>query len=115
MPRVTVTSGDVTIGLSRAEKLWTLSGDVRIPLDAIVDVAVVTDPLPAVHGLRSPGLSIPGRIKLGTWRSRRGRQFVAVRRGQRAVALTLRNHNFARALVGVDDPEQTCTQIERAR
>lgn len=103
MTTVQITDHDVTVELTRAEKLGALHGDVRIPRSQIRSVEPITDAIAAPRGLRSPGLAVPGLVKLGVWRSRHGRQFVAVRKGIPGVRLTLEGHRFAEVVLSVAD------------
>jgi hypothetical protein len=57
--RIDVTEGDVTLRLTRAERLATLRGDIRIPRSAIVSAEALDDPSSPLWelsvGLRAPG------------------------------------------------------------
>ncbi|MEV4709313.1 hypothetical protein [Actinoplanes sp. NPDC049316] len=81
MSVVSMTPSTLTIGLTTAEKVAGLRGDVTVPLTAITSVEVVPDALTAARGLRAPGLALPGRRKIGTWRTRSGAEFVLAGRG----------------------------------
>ncbi len=86
MATITLDSTDVAVRLSSAEKLFGLRPhDLRLPLAAVSDVTVHDDGLAAARGVRAPGLAVPGRTKIGTWRRRGARAFVSVRRGVPAV------------------------------
>ncbi len=99
--------GDATLVVSftRPEKVFGLLRDQHIPLTAVHGVEVVPDGLTAAKGLRAPGLGLPGRRKLGTWRSRTGTTLVAVRGHGPAVRVTLAGHRYAALLVTTEDPE----------
>jgi hypothetical protein len=103
VPTVHVTPDMFTVRLSRVEKVAGLLRDLRVPLTAVRDVAVVPDGLAAARGVRAPGLGIPGRRKLGTWRRRGGSTYVAVRRGEPALDVTLTGARYARVLVATPD------------
>lgn len=104
MATITVTDQDVTVELTRREKLAGLLGDVRIPRSQIRSVEALDDPVRAPRGLRAPGLALPGVVKVGTWRSREyGRQYVAVRRGVPGVRLHLDGHRYREVVLSVAD------------
>ena len=103
MDTVRLTSDHLRVRLSLAEKVWGLHGDLDIPRSAIRAADVVTDGLSAAAGLRAPGLAIPGRVKMGTWRGRRARRFVMVRRGQPALRLALEGQRYDTVLVSTPD------------
>ncbi|SFU03495.1 Pyridine nucleotide-disulphide oxidoreductase [Geodermatophilus amargosae] len=73
------------------------------PRSAITSAEAVSDGLAAARGLRAPGLAIPGRRKIGTWRGRGARRFVDVRRGQPALRLRLQGQHYDELLIGHDD------------
>lgn len=108
-------SSELTVELTAAEKVAGLHGDVTIPLTAITAVDVVPDALAAARGLRAPGLSLPGRAKIGTWRTKDGAEFVVAGRGQAGVRLTLTGHKLASVLIGDDDAEALAARIRAAR
>jgi hypothetical protein len=99
MSTIHVTGDAVEIHLSPAEKIGALHGDLRVPRRAIRAAEVVEDGLAATCGLRAPGLAIPGRVKIGTWRGRRATLFVAVRRGEPALRLALYEQRYDTVLV----------------
>jgi hypothetical protein len=115
MSAVSLTAAELTVELTPAEKVAGLHGDVTVPLTAIAGVAVVPDALAAAHGLRAPGLSLPGARKIGTWRTKDGAEFVVAGRGQAGVRLTLTGHKLASLLVGDDDAEALAERIRAAR
>jgi hypothetical protein len=86
---MTVNADALQVELTAREKIAGLHGNIRVPIAAVRDVRVEPDALAAVRGLRAPGLSIPGRTKIGTWRRRGSRGFVVARRGVPAVRVTL--------------------------
>jgi hypothetical protein len=65
---------------------------------------VVPEPLTAVRGPRAPGLALPRRRKVGTWRRPGERTLVCVRKGQPALRVRLEGARYDCLLVGVDDP-----------
>ncbi|GAA1970515.1 hypothetical protein GCM10009817_08030 [Terrabacter lapilli] len=115
MSAVHLNPSELTVELTPAEKVAGLHGDVTIPLAAVTAVDVVPDALAATHGLRAPGLSLPGVRKVGTWRTGNGSEFVVATRGQGGVRLTLTGHEFASVLLGDDDAEALATRIRTAR
>jgi hypothetical protein len=115
MSAVHLTDQELRVELTRTEKLAGLHGDLRIPLAAITGVEVVPDALTATRGLRAPGLALPGRRKIGTWRTRTGAEFVNTRRGQAGVRLALSGHRLASVLLGDDDAAGLAARIRAAR
>jgi hypothetical protein len=112
MSTVTLTDSTFEVSLTPLEKLGGFSGDVRVPRRAITSVELVGDGLAAVRGLRAPGLALPGRIKLGTWRGRGGATFVAVRRGEPALRLELEGERYASVLVSTPEAEALARRLQ---
>jgi hypothetical protein len=111
MSAVVVDGDAVRIVLTRAEKLAGLTRDLVVPLADVVAVGVVDEPIGATTGIRAPGLGIPGRRKVGTWRGRGRREFVCVRRGEPAVELVVSGQRFDSYLVGTPDADAAATAI----
>lgn len=103
MATVTITPDHIAITFTTAEKLGGLLRDQRIPRSSVVAVDVVPDGYAATSGLRSPGLGIPGRRKIGTWRSRGRKHLVSVRRGEPALRISARGQRYDDFIVGTSD------------
>jgi hypothetical protein len=112
MATITVTPTNIEITFTTAQKLGGLVRDQRIPRTAVKSVAVVEDGYGATTGLRAPGLGIPGRRKLGTWRSRGRRHLVDVRRGEPAVRIELTGQHYDTLVIGT--PAATSVAAELA-
>ncbi len=80
--------GALRVRLSRFDRVFGLLGDLEVDVDDLTSVEVADDGLGAVRGWRVPGLAWPGRVKVGTWRSRGGRWYVVARRGLPALVVT---------------------------
>lgn len=105
MSTITFGPSSTTVHLTLPEKLVSFRGDITVPSDSITSVDVVEDALAHVHGMRAPGLGVPGARKVGTWRYDGQRMFVSVRRGQSAVRVSLQpGGTWATLLIGCDDP-----------
>lgn len=107
-------SGNLVLRLARWEKLGSFHGDLTFPITAVQDVDVSQQPFREIRGLRAPGTGVPGRVALGTWRYRGGKDFVAVYRGQPAVVVRLRDAPFRRLVVSSDDADALATAIRSA-
>ena len=105
MAELVIDDTTVRVELSALER----AGAVRLD-DLVVDRAAVTlvrsttEPFGELRGLRAPGTGFPGRIALGTWRGRFGKDFVSIRgHDAEAVVIELTGAPWARLVVGVDD------------
>lgn len=107
MATITSTPTTLSVTFTTFEKVAGLLRDISVPRSAVAAVTVEPDGIRAAKGLRAPGLGLPGRRKIGTWR-RRGdgrtrRTAVSVRRGQPAVRIELLGTSWDQLLIGHDD------------
>jgi hypothetical protein len=115
MANVLIQNGTVTLQLTTGEKVAGLHGDLEFPLSAVTSVEVVPDALAAAHGLRAPGLSLPGVRKVGTWRTKEGSEFVVASAGQSGVRLHLQGEKLSSVLIGDVDAAELARTIDAAR
>jgi alpha/beta superfamily hydrolase len=112
MATMTVDSNAVEIRLSHAEAAFALRRrHLRVPLAAVDDVAVEADGVAAATGLRAPGLAVPGRMKVGTWRRRGQRTLVSTRRGMPAVRVIFSGAGVDEVLIGSPHAHAVATAI----
>ena len=109
MSTIVITEDSLTVRPTALDRVAGLIRAQVVDRSAITDVDVVEDGLSAARGLRAPGLAVPGRRKVGTWRGRGVTRFVDVRRGQPALRIRLRGHRYDELLVG-DDAAATLAQ-----
>lgn len=102
MAAISITPTHVEVRFSTAEKVGGLVRDQVIPRNSIASVDLVDDGYAATEGVRAPGLGVPGRRKVGTWRSKGTRHLVSVRRGQPAVRIALTGQRYDTMLLGTD-------------
>jgi hypothetical protein len=114
MATITNTEKELQLTLTRRERIAALHGDIRVPLSAVRDVRVTEDAVGAARGLRAPGLNLPHRIKIGTWRGRGRRQFLVARRDIPAVHIFLTGTGFDELVVSLPDAHRVADEL-RAR
>jgi hypothetical protein len=110
MATLTITGDTLQVRFSTFEKVLGLVRDHSYPLSAVASTRVEADGLAAARGLRAPGLGVPGRRKIGTWRGR-SRTLVSVRRDQPAVVVDLAGQRFARLVIGTDDAAAVAARL----
>ena len=113
MAKLIVDDQEITVSLSAVEKLEALHGNVTVPRSAVARVRTVPDGMVEVHGLRAPGTGLPGVIKVGTWRSRKGKTFAVCHGRRPAIVLDLVGSTYDRLVVTVDDPEHAMRSLAR--
>lgn len=101
MAEVHLTRESLNVVLSPWEKVAALHRDLRLPLAAVTDVDVVADPLAEVTGVRAPGLHLPRRSKIGTWRSRGRRIFAVAHANEPALRIGLAGAGYDAVIVSV--------------
>ena len=106
-----VHDGTLTLSFTPAQKVAGLLRDQQVPLTAVQAVEVIPDGLEAARGLRAPGLALPGRHKIGTWRSSAGKSLVAVHGHRPAVRLTLDGQRYTTLLLTTDAPEELAASL----
>lgn len=90
---------ELTVHMSRWERIGSLHVDVRVPCSSVVDVRVVPDGLVARRGVKLVGSGIPGVLILGTTCHGGGKDFCVVRGHGPAIEIDLDGEVFARLLV----------------
>jgi alpha-beta hydrolase superfamily lysophospholipase len=99
MATIVLEEDRLKLRLTTAEKLLGLHGDIDVPLAAVHDARVEPDAVAAASGLRAAGLTIPGRVKIGTGHRRGRRRFVSARAGVPAVRVRLTGQAMVDLLV----------------
>ncbi|MGH1393201.1 MAG: hypothetical protein ACRAVC_04095 [Trichormus sp.] len=81
-----------------------------IPLNNITS-AVTTEPVSSWTEIRSPGTSIPGVIKAGTYYSSRGKEFWYVTQDKNYLTLELNHESFKRIILTIDNHQDWAERI----
>ena len=100
------------VRLTRGERWAALRrNDVTVPWAEVRSVEAVADPFRLVLGLRAPGLALPWRTKIGTWRSHGRKTFAVTRKGLPGLRITLQHSSFDEILVNAGDLTALLEQI----
>jgi hypothetical protein len=111
MATVQRTGDQVSVRFTTSEKLLGLVRDHTFPASSVTSAEVVEDAVHAARGLRSPGLGLPGRRLIGTWRRSGEKSLVSVRHGQPALRLRLTGQQFDTLLLGTDDAAALASEL----
>lgn len=115
MTTISLTDQTLSLRFTRSEKIAGLLRDQDLPAAAVVRAEVVPDGLAALRGVRAPGLGLPGRRGIGTWRTRRGTTLASVRAGRPALRVELSGTRWVELLLDVESPERTADALATAR
>lgn len=100
MAELSVDSGHLNLRLSGWEKVGSLRrSDVSVPMTSVAAVKRLGNARHGIRGMRAPGTGWPGRIALGSWRTRRTVDFVAVTRNEPGYLIELEGERFNRLVV----------------
>ncbi len=100
MAHLTVGDGQLEVELSRWEKVGSLRrSNVSVPLSSVVSVTRLDNARDGIRGMRAPGTGLPGVIALGTWRTRRTVDFVAVSGSEPGYQIELQGESFDRLVI----------------
>ena len=116
MAGLAIQGDELVVTLSPFERMAALHGDVRVPLGAVSEICLESDPWCALRGIRAPGTGFPGVIAYGVRRGTGGRpDFAAVLGRGAAVRVELaEGAPYARLLVTVADPQATVAAVTGA-
>lgn len=115
MATIHLTSQTLSVRFTTAEHLAGLIRDIDVPRNAVTAVAVELDGVHATSGLRAPGLALPGRRKVGTWRgfgAQPRRTAVCVRGGQPAVRIALAGQKWDQLLICATDAKAVAAELD---
>jgi len=106
MARLELDGDDLVLRLGPWERLGALQrDDMRVSTAAISSARAVDSAYGEVRGLRIPGTGVPGRLLLGTWRTRRSKSFIAVRGKGPGCVIELADAPFDRWVVSEPLPD----------
>ncbi len=112
MADIEMETSDLRVALTRGEKWAALRrSDLTIPWSQIQTVEVVAEPYRLVHGLRAPGLAVPWRTRIGTWRAKGRKIFAVTTRHTPGIRLELQGHDFAQVLLSLPAPDGLAEQL----
>jgi hypothetical protein len=112
MVRIGVGKDDVIITLDAKEKFLAMKRRVAIPKEGIVSVS--TERAKPSWISFKMGTHFPRGFMAGTFWTRKGKSFYYVRDFAQCVTLHLKNHEYSRVVIEVDDKEQVAKELKEA-
>jgi hypothetical protein len=103
----------VILGLSRKERLFAFHSSPQVKYSDIISIRKVAKVWrrKIIRGLRAPGTGIPYFAALGTWRMRRGKNFVVVYRKRPAYVFTFGASEFNQWIVTPDNSAEEMASL----
>jgi hypothetical protein len=114
---ITIEDGNLVVEMHGIDIVYSTRHKIEYPLAHVVDAQVVTDLLAQSHvGWKIAGGYWPGAFRNGYFREHGTRVFWNVRplKTSRAVAITLKDQDTVRLVLGVEDPEAVAAMINAA-
>jgi hypothetical protein len=112
MTEVTIRDKQLVVEIKGWDKFWSFKKRLEIPLDHVLGVREAVNE--RVSGFRAPGTRVPGIITAGTFRKQGKKIFWDVHNRANAIAIDLREAEFAKLVIEVSDPEKTIAEIQTA-
>jgi hypothetical protein len=112
---LSIAEGKLTLHVRGADKLWAFKSTLEIPLVHITSARA--DPEVArgwSHGIRMPGINVPGVITAGTFYQDGKRVFWDVHRPEKTIVIDLQDERYNELVVEVDDPDAAVKLIQNA-
>jgi hypothetical protein len=114
MSRVKIENGQLIVTMQGARKFFTLKGEIATPLHNVEGAAVglawkeLPDLFDKIAGTNA------AFYYGGTFVQEGDKVFFDLRKKEDAVVISLKDENFKRLIIGVEDPEATVKYIEEA-
>jgi len=117
MTIVEIDDSQLTVHIQGWHRFWALKNSITVRLENVTAVRADPDPdaIKSLHGLKAPGARVPGMIAAGTFRSIGSKEFWDIGRNHsKILVIELRNDQYGRLVVDVEDPVLVAGQIETA-
>jgi hypothetical protein len=112
---VELTGDALIVHVRGMDRLWALKSRLEIPLAHVVSAEVCPEvALGWRMSIRAPGTHMPGVITAGTFYKEGERVFWDVHDPESTVVIHLKDDQYARLIIEVDDPPATAAAIQRA-
>ncbi len=111
MNKVTISRKQVRIEITGWDKFWAFKGSLSIPRESISRVYKYDGSIKPPW-CRAPGTAIPKVIISGTYYGRGRKEFWNTHFRQGALVLDLKNAEYTRIVVDVDDPDEVLSELE---
>lgn len=116
MVELSIHDGILDVRLKGLHKVWALKSRIRVPLSKVREVRHDPGATMPWTAIRMPGTYVPGVITSGTYYvGGKKKEFWDVVRRERIVVIELKDAEYDRLVVEVEDPLVAVRMIEEAR
>jgi hypothetical protein len=115
MAQVELTDDALIVHVRGLDRLFALRNRVEVPLSHVVGAEA--DPEEARklwHGVRAGGTWVPGFVTAGTFYQSGERVFWDVHKPENTIVIRLKEEQFGRLVIEVEDPETTVARVNEA-
>ncbi|MBO1299130.1 MULTISPECIES: hypothetical protein [Enterococcus] len=116
MAKVEIKNDQLIISMEGARKLWAMKSEIATPLTNVMGATAdpdVWEDTPK-FGEKRVGVDAYGHYFAGTFVQDSNKIFYDLKRKEDAVVITLKDEEFSRLIIGVEDPQATVAMIEQA-
>lgn len=118
MASIVVHSKGISVKLTLAEKIWSVSGDFEIPVTSIRGAEVVDGKalniFKGISWAMRVGTALPGLYYAGRFLRKGGADFLVVRAGKPALQLNLSGKPYLRVILTVPNAEKVAEDVNSA-
>jgi hypothetical protein len=113
MTTITCDDKDLTVNVEGLDKLLAFKGNVTIPLKHVEKIEKNTEPLMDFkHATLGIGTIFAGRIQTGSFSEDGEKSFWDVRDPLKAILITLKDEEYGKIIIEVEDPERTISEVQ---
>ncbi|GAJ27279.1 hypothetical protein JCM15457_2252 [Liquorilactobacillus sucicola DSM 21376 = JCM 15457] len=108
--RITITDGKLVVIPQGINKIFAIKRRLEIPLCNVAGATIDEGILNESRGLKAPGTSVPGYYA-GTFRKNNEKTFFNIKRSSIPVVIQLRNDEYTRLILGVEEARKSVDEI----
>jgi len=115
MAEIELTPTTLIVHITGTDRFFALKGQIEVPLEHIAEVQPSAPEAHQIwHGLKVGGTNLPGVITAGRFLQHGELAFWDVHDPEKAILIRLLDENYARLVIGVNDPAATAAAISNA-
>ena len=112
MVEISVNEDKLIINVKGITKIFSLRSELTVNIKNVVSVKATLGAMKMPKGLRAPGTAIPGIFYAGTFYDGGDKVFWDVRHADKAIVIELKNEDFKRLVVEVENPAEAVALIQ---